>query len=167
MKSVHFLCSKLAITTLAGAALSLAALTPITAAPIAAGSCVATAMKYKVSTTSQSTGSTTKDYVDVIDTRIDFTQGGNSNSCVIVSFSAQADTGGAVMQVRALLDGSECLPTDNNFVGGTGAFGTFPSHAMNYVCENVAPGNHRVKMQFRTQGEVALWKRTIIVHFVK
>jgi hypothetical protein len=119
-----------------------------------------------VSTTSQSTSSST--YVDVIDTRIRFTQGGSSKSCVIVSFSAQADTPGAVMQVRAVLDGNiECLPTDNSFVGGTGALGTFTSRAMNYVCENVAPGVHAVKMQFRSFGEGALWKRTMIVQHVK
>ena len=169
MKSAS-LSSKLAIATLAGAALSVAAATPITAAPIAAGNCVATATKYKVSITEEST--TSGNFVTVGDTVIDFNQGGSGKSCVIVSFSAAATAGvSETMIVRALLDGTTaCLPAINVFVRGNAtAIAPLADHAMNFVCPSVAPGSHTVKMQFGTANgtKVTLLGRTMLVHYVK
>src|SRR4051794_39147402 len=119
MNSLHSLCTKLAVTILAGATLPLAALTPSTAAPIASGTCSTTATKYKVSGALQQTHSTT--YVNVVDTNIAFTQGGGSPSCVIVSFSSEASgTANQIMQVQALLDNSiACQPNNSQFVNNS------------------------------------------------
>jgi hypothetical protein len=170
MKYVYSLCSKLGITILAGAAFSLAALTPVTAAPLA-GACVPTATNYKVSTTVQTTVSTSP--VFVLETFVKFTQGGfgGNQSCVIVSFSAEAAASpNTIMIVDALLDDIiGCQPTNNFFVQSNATATGFTDHAMSYVCQNVAPGIHSVRMEFRSNNGLAvqLLKRTTIVNHVK
>jgi hypothetical protein len=158
---------RLGVATLAGAALLLAAVTSVTAAPLAAGGCETTASKYKVSAAFQSTTSTT--FVDVMETAINFQQGGSG--CVIVSFAGMASANpNTLMYVRARLDGAtDCLPNDNAFAGSGATASPSADRAMNYVCGKVAPGSHVIKMQFRTGSgpTVSLRSRTIIVHYVK
>ena len=74
------------------------------------------------------------------------------------------------MVVRAVLDGNVCEPDHNRFVGSdaSGSASPFGNRAMNFLCLNVAPGNHTVKMQFRTTNSlVGLAYRTMIVHYAK
>jgi hypothetical protein len=180
MKSACGAANKRATATLAAVALSLAAVTIATtaaaqngrapqaqpAAPVFAGSCVTTATKAKVSTLLQQAQSAT--YTDVAETKIAFTQGGASASCVIVSFSAEAAAAAnTILVVQAVLDGTPCQPAGVSFVQ---ANANVAANAMNYVCANVAPGNHAVKMQFKSNSAgygVVLGPRTMIVHYAK
>ena len=172
MKSVCSASNRRVKATLAAIGLCFAVVstTPAAApaAPVATGACETTAAKVKVSKTYQETNLTT--YVNVTDTPIAFTQG--RTDCVIVSFSSEAfAAANTSMFVRAVLDGNVCEPDDNRFVASVGGGGAsdFGNRAMNFLCLNVAPGNHTVKMQFRStsDGTVALQYRTMIVHYAK
>jgi hypothetical protein len=182
MKTADVSSNKLAIAALAAAALSIGALTTTTAAaqtlvrppvsaaeaPVVQAVCTTTVSKAKVSKTARVTTGTT--FVDVIDTQIGFIQGGSSPSCVIVSFSAEASAAAnTAMVVEALLDGVVCQPDGNFFVASTAAVVGIADRAMNYVCPDVAPGNHLAKIHFRSSsgGAVTLAFRTTIVHYAK
>jgi hypothetical protein len=70
------------------------------------------------------------------------------------------------MYVRARLDGTtDCHPNDNIFASSSPT----ADHAMNYVCPNVAPGNHAIKIQFRSGSGPTVYmnRRTTLVHYVK
>jgi hypothetical protein len=166
MNFLQSLCIKLAVTVLAGATLPLAALTPISAAPVASGTCATTATKYKVSKTLHQTASTS--YVNVIDTNLAFVQGGGSASCAIVLFSSEASgVANERMQVRVLLDNLiVCQPDNSLFANNTT---DYVDRTMSFVCADVAPGSHTIRMQFQsvTGGTVALGFRTTLVHYVK
>jgi hypothetical protein len=64
--------------------------------------------------------------------------------------------------------GAVCMPGDNLFASDSPS-GDLANRAMNYICPNVAPGNHTVKVQFRSRfgGTVVLDYRTIVVRYVK
>jgi hypothetical protein len=136
-------------------------------AAVAFGGCTPNAVKFKVSTLFQSTTSTSP--VDVSETTLNFGQGGTSASCAIVSFSSEASAAAnEVMLVDAVLDGSTiCSPGGNFFVRSNSVATDLADRAMNYVCPDVAPGKHSVKIQFRSGGggQVALDFRTTLAHF--
>lgn len=141
---------------------------PYKAAPPAAvtvGTCSPNKLKFKVSELFAQT--TSSSFVDVPETTLNFTQGGTTPSCVIVAFSAEASASPAIMVLEVVLDGGTlCFPSGNFFVSQAV---TLSIHAMNYVCPNVAPGFHSIKMTFASDPEgsvVTLDFRTTIVQFV-
>jgi hypothetical protein len=182
MKIASVSSNRIAIAALAAAALLFGAVTTTSAAaqshdqrsastalaPAVNALCITTATRTKVSRTSQSTNLTT--YVDVIDTQIGFHQGGTSASCVVVSFSAEATaTTNQLMIVDPLLDSTPCQPGDTQFANSITSPDGLAARAMNYVCPNVAPGNHTVKVRFKSSGggPVSLNYRTTIVQYAK
>jgi hypothetical protein len=76
--------------------------------------------------------------------------------------------GASIMEVRALLDNSgEAAPGPVFFSQDDHAF---RSHAFNFLFVKVAPGAHRVEVQFRNAGKsglVHVGHRTAMVHFAK
>jgi hypothetical protein len=154
---------------LAIAALLLAAVTMTTAVAAVSGACAPTKKKFKVSFETESTSSQT--YVNVDETNISFTQGGSSPSCVIVFFSAEANISGSdtTMVVRAEVDGESfsCEPTGAFFLRSGATSEPVHANAMNFVCPDVDPGAHVVRIQFRRDGtgSVTLGFRTTIVNF--
>ncbi len=170
MKSVRCASNRRLRATLAAIGLCLAVVSAIPAAapaaPVAAGACETTAAKVRASKTFQATNSTA--YVNVIDTPIAFTQG--RTDCVIVSFSSEAyAAANTSMFVQAVLDGNVCEPSDTVFVRSNATPSFNAAHAMNFLCLDVAPGNHAVKMQFRSSSTagVELNFRTMIVHYAR
>ena len=158
---------------IAGLILFFAAVDFAGAAPLATGGCVPTATRYKVGgANTQST--TTGEFENVIDTGIVFVQGGTNPSCVVISFSAEARIPASAptsMLVRPVLDGTTfCDPGFVFFVEAPTAAGMpGAARAMTFVCEDVMPGRHTIKMQFRSTNAVSvtLGARTTVVHFVR
>ena len=134
------------------------------------GGCAPTALRYVTVTTGITTTSTS--FVTVSGTTINFVQGGTTAKCVIVSFSAMADAVASnVMIVQAVLDGNTIIPCQPGATDFAASFATATprsAHTMNFVCPNVAPGNHSIKMQYVSVygGAVSLDHRTMIVHYV-
>src|SRR4051812_37896803 len=93
---------------IAGAALWVALAMSATA--LAATTCPPLASKAVTADSGISTTSTT--FVNVANTNIIFVQGGRKAGCVLVSFSAEAETdANEIMVVHALLDGvTSCAP---------------------------------------------------------
>ncbi len=171
---------KTAILIVGGAAAMSAALLPFTAeaqnarqaprTPAAAGICATTATKYKVSETDAAT--TSFEFVDVAESAIAFVQG--KTGCVIISFSALTSIiGGEKLTIRTVFDGNinKCQPGGNNvglvFESSDATGGG--ARQITFVCPNVVPGNHAVRMQFATfnGSEAYLGPRTLLVHYVK
>src|SRR6185312_1195308 len=98
----------------------------------------------------QSNGSST--FALVQQSGISFRQGGNTAGCVTLSVSAEVTApGGSAMEMRAVLDsGVEASPGPVLFTEEDNAF---HSRAFTFLFTNVAPGAHRVDIQFRNAGE--------------
>jgi len=130
---------------------------------VSSGTCAENTAAYSVSTDLQKSSS--RNYRDVTGTSVTFTQG--APGCVEVSFTAEgAATPHELLITRALLDGRECLPTDNIFASDSPS-SDLADHAMNYICPSVSAGAHTAKIQFRSRfgGKVALDYRTTIVRY--
>ncbi len=119
--------------------------------------------------TGSSTASTT--YVDVPDMSVSFTAGGTRSFCATATFSAWTfATGGALMYVQALMDGSVvAAPGEQQFSGDDdeNANGEWArSHAFTFVFPTVAPGPHTIKIQFRSfDGKTVFVHRRSLVVF--
>jgi hypothetical protein len=89
----------------------------------------------------------------------------------VVSFSAEAGAAAnETMVVQPVLDRTTvCEPGENFFVPGNTGVAYPGARAMNYVCTDVTPGVHSLKMRFRSFGgqTVTLSYRTLIVHHFK
>jgi len=132
---------------------------------VSSGSCSENTAAYSASTDLQKSSS--RNYRDVTGTSVTFTQG--APGCVEVSFTAEgAATPRELLVTRALLDGKECLPTDNIFASDSPS-SDLADHGMNYICPNVATGSHTAKIQFRSRfgHPVALDYRTTIVRYAQ
>ncbi len=153
----------------AALAASLASTPGAEAAPIEKAQCQVNHAAIMVSKAGHST--TSNGYVDVIESGVWFVQGGTKPGCIIVSFSAEAGAAAnETMVVQPVLDGTTvCEPGENFFVPSIASGSNAGARAMNYVCTDVAPGAHRLKMQFRSFGgaTVTLSYRTLIVHHFK
>lgn len=102
------------------------------------------------------TGSTNSAvFVDIPGAGLTFTQGGDSNGCVVVTYSAEsfADDD-RLLRVRARLDNSKvAVPGAVQFSGDDdededGSWSR--SHSFTFIFPSVAPGQHTLKMQFRS-----------------
>src|SRR6476620_581694 len=142
---------------------------PSSRAALVKGSCSPERMKITVATDFNTT--TSKTFVRVTNSQISFTQGGTAPSCVIVSFTSEASAAAnEVMRMRVLLDSSTtCLPDDNIFVRSNATVTDLADRAMNFVCPDIAPGDHDVQVQYRSTngGSVSLAFRTQIVNYKK
>jgi hypothetical protein len=72
--------------------------------------------------------------------------------------------------MRVLLDSSTtCLPDDNLFVRSNATVTDLADRAMDFVCPDIAPGDHDVQVQYRSTngGSVSLAFRTQIVDYKK
>jgi len=110
-------------------------------------------------------------FVNIPNSVVSFAQGGTTNDCVIVTFTAEAIApANRLMLVRSVLDSSVvAAPGGVQFTGDNdedfdGRWAR--SHAFTFVFPSVAPGLHNVKMQFRspaTFGNVYIHKHTVVV----
>ena len=151
------------LCVIGAALLSMAA--PVQAAPRVntAGACAPNSVIYKTTDTTQSTSSVGA--VDVHGLSASINQG--STNCVLIAFTAQAFTASNDgLFVQAVIDGNVCPPGATLLVRNAPDIG---SYAMNFVCPDVAPGRHTVKMQFSSNngGAATLINRTMFVQYVR
>jgi|GEM_PF-4625333 len=139
------------------------------AAPVVREHCPLNQAAVVVSTDSRSTTSVV--LVDVPESSVRFVQGGTQARCVVVSFSAEAAAApNDLMVVQAVLDGTiVCQPGSNFFVRSNATATDVAARTMNFVCAEVTPGAHKLKLQFRSRsgGVVQLGFRTLVVHYFK
>ena len=154
------------INQMCGGLLMLALLTPpaASAAPTI-GACSPTKVKYIVSTLVHQTNLPT--YGNIPEAALGFVQGGIRASCVIVRFSAEVFAGPSdFLYLRAFLDGTTAaLPVEIQFAV---ADATGPSaRSFEFVFPNVPPGNHVVRMQYRSGGGgfVTIWDHTTVLQY--
>jgi hypothetical protein len=79
---------------------------------------------------------------------------------------AQTGTETWSMNVRARLDRTNGTPREVAFAGELHAASTWPrAHAMAFVFENVAPGDHRIEVQWSESAghQIFLHDRTTVV----
>jgi hypothetical protein len=104
-------------------------------------------------------------FVNIPQSAVDITVGGAASTCVIVVFSAQTQTTETEnMVVRARIPGvGNGLPADTAMGAGTGAV---EARTAQFVFPDVPPGDHRVRMQFRSVSgtNVTLCEPTSVVH---
>jgi hypothetical protein len=137
------------------------------AAPVTAVSCETSGAKVTTAIDDASTSSTS--FAPIAQTAISFQQGGTTNGCVNLSFSAESLAPGAtLMEVRAVLNGSiEGSPGRVYFAQGDDVL---RAHAFNFLFPNVPPGPHRVEVHFRSIGEpgtVRVGMRTTMVQYAR
>lgn len=110
-------------------------------------------------------------FITVAETSVRFVQGGNRPECVVVTLSAEAAAPPTQeLLVRALLDGEECAPGEVTLARGDASAVARVVRAMSFLCTDVGPGVHRIKMQYRSSSNaagVALHARTMTVHYFK
>ncbi len=106
-----------------------------------------TPSKVRFSNTNESSSNTTSTPAYVSGATTTFVQGGTSPGCVILNFSAQTATGANTsMVLRPLLDGAfSALPGE---VQADYSSGVYTSKSVNFIFPNVAPGSHRIRIQF-------------------
>jgi hypothetical protein len=101
-----------------------------------------------VHSTNGQTG-TSNQFAPVAGSLVNFTFAGDVNSCVIVSFSAQAYAPfGRLIWVRALLDGRPSIDGQIAFAAEDGAFAQARSYS--FLFRSVAPGPHQVFLEYRS-----------------
>jgi len=151
---------------LCGGLLMLTMLTPATApAAQVTFTCSPTKVKGTVSDlTNTSTVSGT--FVHIAEAVVPFLQGGVSASCVIVRFSAETYSHNIAI-VRAYLDKTTAALPNEVIYTGTDANFLVRARSYEFVFPSVAPGNHTVRMQFRSgDGEIVTVSRyNTTVHF--
>lgn len=148
---------------LGGGLLMLAVLMPATA-PAAGtiGVCSPTKVKYLASTSSIVRASAI--FGNIPEAGFGFVQGGASASCVIVRFSGlvQANAADDQLIIRAFLDNTTAaLPSEviYSFAGAAEA------RSFEFIFPSVAPGNHFVRMQYKSfgGGQVTMYQRNTVV----
>jgi hypothetical protein len=143
------------------AILAMAALWATDAA--AQGSCVVN--RATVEATPDCARTESKSFVNIPHEALNITVGGTAPTCVIVAFSAQAETTSEEnMNVRAHLVGIGIgEPEDVTFGAGSG---TLEARATQFLFANVPPGNYTLRMQFRSQTgtNVKICEPTVVVH---
>ena len=141
------------ITSLSVLALALMSSIPAAMADRIIGTCRPTAIKFAASDDSNSTSSGS--YSLISGMSMNFVQGGNAPSCVIVEFQAQVHApaaGNTVLSLDARLDDND---DDNYITGDQPQFmsnsGTFSvNNSIKFIWVNVAPGTHNVKILMRS-----------------
>ena len=95
-------------------------------------------------------GTTSTAFANIPQSSLTFVLGGASASCVIVRFSAVASAAAPnAIMIRAFLDNTTAaLPAEAAFVSTVNS--GISGHTFEYILPGVAPGNHTVRMQFRS-----------------
>jgi hypothetical protein len=95
---------------------------------------------------------------------VTFTVSGTTNTCLIVYYTASAQSTGTAGYVRALLDGTK---VGNPVQALVSYFSGWKSAAANFVLTGVPPGKHTLAMQFKSYGgqAVELDTGTLVVGF--
>jgi hypothetical protein len=118
-------------------------------AAIVARNCGALPQVNTVHSTNSQTG-TSNVFAPVAGSLVNFTVAGAVNSCVIVSFSAQAYApNGRLIWVRALRDGVQGFDGQIAFAAEDGNFAQ--THSYSFLFPSVAPGAHQVFLEYRSQ----------------
>jgi hypothetical protein len=128
------------------------------------GECTVNRATFRSEANSQTTNS--QSFVNISQAELDITVGGSDPTCVIVVFSAQTQTASNEnMGVRARIPGiGNGEPAEISFGPGTGAV---EARTAQFVFEEVPPGNHTVRMQFRSSingTSVTISRPTVVVH---
>lgn len=140
-------------------------------AQVISDSCAPEAVIYVVSNNGNTSTMSTS-FVNVDDAAVTFKQGGTAPNCVLVSFSgAAASKPSTTMFVRATIDGhTVASPAQLQFFyNSTSGTLYFESRAGNFVFPSVAPGRHRIRMQFLSGdgGFVQFTNTTLIVRYAR
>lgn len=141
----------------------LAVLTPFAASAATTGACSSPPKtKYIVSTLVDQTDSST--YVNIPEAQLGFVQGGATASCVIVRFSAEVFAAG-FLRLRAFLDGTTAaFPIEVEFAVGDQVGPS--ARSFEFVFPKVAPGNHVLRMQYRSSGGiVTMWDHSTVLQY--
>lgn len=130
--------------------------------------CVLTKMKVAISDGVNST--TSGSFQTIAGSGIAFAQGGAHAGCVTIELQAQAyapTTGNGLLSLNNTLDGQEgaCLPNQPQFSANNGMWAVVNN--ITFYCENVAPGTHRITLEFRSAngGSVELNSPIITVRY--
>jgi hypothetical protein len=156
-----------------GAALSLGFVLTIAENDAGSRAAAATACPSLISKTAIATGfisTVSESYVNIGGTKVKFVQGGTKPGCVMVSFAGQAFSSASEnMVIQVLLDDTTpCAPADIVFVASAASPPAAASRAMDFLCSDVAPGGHSVRMQYKAEGgtTVAFYGRVMTVRYV-
>jgi hypothetical protein len=147
--------------SLAGLALVIAFALPLADAAVAAkGNCKAPNIAFK--TRNKSSSTTATGFVRLPGTKVDFTQGGSTRSCVVVQFSGRADTAHTLV-IRARIGDKVASPSLVGLSTDTAGQG---AHAFTFVFPKIDPGKHKVVIEWHGfYGEVAnMHQRTTTVY---
>ena len=150
--------TRFGLSALVGAAAIL--LASQASAAVVARNCGSLPLVNTVHSTNSQTG-TSSLFAPVAASLVNFAVGGGVNSCVIVSFSAQAYAPlDRLIWVRALLDGVPSVDGDRPdpstrgqiaFAAEDGAFAQ--SHSYSFLFPSVRPGAHQVFLQYRSEAD--------------
>ena len=112
------------------------------------GTCVINTAVYRAASNTELVGDT-PGFIDMPGVTAQFVQGGTSNGCVIVTFSAESFAPvGFGMTVRPVLDVSgRSVPADMQFAANDPDL--YTARTAVFIFRNVTPGSHTVRMQFR------------------
>jgi hypothetical protein len=129
------------------------------------GQCNPTKTKYLASeAVTPATTVGTVDFFTVNEGTIIFTQGGTSQSCVIVQFFLVVSVSGNFAYARALLDGTAGNPDEVVYYGSENAGRADVAGAMAFVFPSVAPGKHKIKIQIgASSGSITGFQHTMLV----
>jgi hypothetical protein len=107
---------------------------------------------------------TSTSFVDITNASVTFTVSGTTNTCLIVYFTAVAESTGDESKVRALLDGTT---VGNPPATALTYFEDWNSVSANFVLTGVAPGKHTLTMQVESfsGGLVEIVNGTLVVGF--
>jgi len=126
------------------------------------GTCTPNKITYRTADSTVNTTSST--FAQVPQMILNFTQGGDEETCVIVRYSGM----GAAMEprlifIRVLLDGTEVAEPGNvQFEGYTPGAST--ARSFDFIFPSVEPGNHQVKVEWRSfNGEIVFMHRRSMV----
>jgi hypothetical protein len=149
---------------IAAVALLLGALTPGVAEATNVFTCTPTQLKVVTQTTNTNRTTTSNVFSQIPETKTNITQGGNVSSCVIVDFSAMVDGSGALF-LEATLDGNLAVPDYSQLIVNDA---NFEARSVSFVFPSVAPGNHQIKLLFRSSANgstVNINRSNIIIHY--
>lgn len=126
--------------------------------PVQKGSCATTEANF--STATQQVSTTSTNLVPVRDSFVVINVSGVGQQCVIVTFSAEANSPNEEMDVSATLDGVNNVLSPIFFSANQ----LFQVRSFTWVFESVSPGKHRVAIEFRSRngGQVNLYYRSLV-----
>ena len=121
--------------------------------------------KSSVTTSTLSTSTNSKNFIDVQEGAVSFNIAGTNRTCIIVEFHAQASAGlNEGIFVRAVLDGSTVgQPAEVRLTAGNPLA---IAHSFPFVFPGVLPGPHTIQVQLKSFNgtTVSVYLHATIVH---